>query len=265
MLGGDDAGVQSSDAHVAFIAEIQRTLKADDLRLISLAGRVLDEPGQPEEKAEELGRLRIEVMKADGEYQYATQKAEIAEMELKELTQATLPQELAEAEAQLGIAQADLVRAQAYARQAKRELEKLTTALDEEKASFGLELARSNKEVLVKYKKDQRTKEREAQLTKARSVERAKKAEWELLKGRLDEREKPATADPVRPEAIGGSSPRSPAPSPSRSEPMPGSSSSGRMAGPVPTPSGSSGRGSMSSRPSSMRPKPSGPRTTSLA
>ncbi len=194
----DTTSVNAVNAHAAFVAEIQRTLKTDDLRLIALAKPILEEPGVPERFEEQLDRLRIDVMKAEGEHQYATQKRAIAELALEEFAEAVLPRDLAAADTQLSIAHAEMLRARAQSKDAKRDVEKIVSELDQQKALFAFEQAESNRDVLVKYTKSQRTKELGAQLAKARSEERSKKAEWQRLKDRLEKLKQVGPLEPGR-------------------------------------------------------------------
>lgn len=195
--GGDDGPSGKPAANLAsFVADVQRTLKADDLRLIALANQVLDDPGAPDDIQDQLDRMRIDAMKAEGAHQFATSRREIAEMALKEYTEATLPHELTAADGAIGVAQAAQVAAREKAKQANDDTQKLVAQLEVMKAAFSLEQAESNKMVLVKHTRSKLTKDLGAQLEKALSEERARKAEWELLKKRIEKTEKSAKAEP---------------------------------------------------------------------
>ncbi len=195
--GGDDGPPgKRVDAPATFIADLQRTLKDDDLRLIALANQVLEDPGAPGAVEDQLDRLRIDAMKAEGEYQYATFRREIAEMALKEYTEATLPHALTAADGALGVAQAEQVAAREMAKRANDDTQKIVAQLGVLRAAFSLEQAESEKKVLVQYTKSKLTKDLGAQLEKAISEERARKAEWELLKRRIEKMQKAATAEP---------------------------------------------------------------------
>lgn len=196
--GGDDLNAaRAPGAHAAFIVEIQRSLKVDDVRLVALARQVLEERGKPGEIEEQFDRVRIDALKAEGEYQYAANKREIAELALKKFVEADFPQELAAADAQIHVAQADLVRAREKARQANGELEKVSAALEVDKATFAISEAETRRDALVRVTRCLGIKERDAQLAKAQVEERSRKAEWDLLKGRLEKLRQAASARPV--------------------------------------------------------------------
>lgn len=178
----------------AFVAEVRRTLKADDLRLVALANQVLHDPTALGGLNDQVDRARIEVMEAEGEYQYATLRREIAELALKEYVEAVLPQEIAARDADLSLAHASLVQARELAKQAKGEAQKATSQLEEYRATLSIEFAESKKKVLANFEKSKRTKELEAQLAKARSEELRRKAEQEIHKGRLEKLQKTASA-----------------------------------------------------------------------
>jgi hypothetical protein len=184
----------------AFVAEIRRTLKADDFRLIALANQVLDDPTAPGGLDDQIDRARIEATKAEGEYQYATLKREIGELVLKEYVEAVVPQEIVAKDADLSVAHASLVRAHELAKQAKDEVAKVTSQLEEQKAALSIEMAESKRRVLAKFERSRRTKELEAQLAKARSEELSRKAECEVHKRRLEKLQKTASVGPTRTE-----------------------------------------------------------------
>lgn len=185
--GGDETtSGQTADMADGFAAEIKRALKSYDVRLVTLARAVLDDPSGSGGFEEQFERLRIDAMKAESDYQYASQKREIAEIEFTQFTEATLPRELVAADMELEVARADLTRAQELTQQATGKLEKLTSQLELHKARIGLELAETHKKVLVEYTKSSRTRELASQLARARSEEHGKKAEWELLKRRME-------------------------------------------------------------------------------
>jgi hypothetical protein len=205
ILDGASAPAQGGDeptpgkqpvSHSAVAAEARQTLKADELRLISLANQILEEPGVPGKLEEQLERSRIDAMKAEGEYQYTMHRREIAEMALKEYTEAILPHELAAANSQLSIAQADQVRAREQAKQANGRVGKMISDLEETRTTFALQQAAFQREALMKYTRSHRTTELESQLAKARSEERARKAEWELAKGRIEKMQLAAAEEP---------------------------------------------------------------------
>lgn len=194
--GADEPPVGERQAsRSAFVAEMRRTLKADDLRLVALANQVL---GDPAAVGDQVDRARIEVMKAEGEAQYATMRREIAELALKEFVEATLPQEVAATDGELSVANAALVRARALAQEARTDLEKLTSTLEVQKASLDIQMAMSKKKVLAEYTKTQRTRDLEAQLPRARAEERSRKAEMELGRRRLERLQKAAKDGPDR-------------------------------------------------------------------
>lgn len=192
--GADDP---PAAARSAFVAEVRRTLKADDLRLVALANRVL---GDPAAIADQVDRARIDAMKAEGEAQYATMRREVAELALKEFTKATLPQQEAATEGELRVANASLVRARALVQQANGDVEKATSQLELYKANLEIQSAESKKKFLAEYTKTQRTKDLEAQLARARTEERSRKSEMELSRRRLERLEKTATSGPNRTE-----------------------------------------------------------------
>ncbi len=196
---GDDAPSSKGSApHTAFVSEIQRTLKEDDLRLIALAKAVLDDPNVPAQLEDQLDRLRVDGIKAEGESRYATLRREVADLALKEYVEAILPHDLIAAEAALAAAKADQAKARARSENAFGNVEKITAELEMKKAEFSLEGAESSKKVLVEYTKSKRIKDLESELAKARSDERTKKAEWERVKGRIEKTQKAATAGPDR-------------------------------------------------------------------
>jgi hypothetical protein len=195
---GDDAPPsKGAAAHAALVAEIQRELKADDVRLCSLANEVLEDPSKPGRIEDQLDRLRIDAIKAEGEYEYAKNRREIAEMALKEYVEAILPHDLVAAERELSIAQTYVVEARNKAAQANEGVEKISAKLEEMKAGFSLEQAESKKKVLVEYTKSHRTKDLETQIKKARSDELGKQAEWELLKSRIKKTQGAPKAEPA--------------------------------------------------------------------
>jgi hypothetical protein len=189
---GDDApSSKGVVTRAAFVVEIQRSLKADDERLVSLAQQVLGQPSDPAKLEDQVERLRIEAMKAEGDHEYARLRREIAELALREYTEGILPHELATAEAELSMAQAQMVQIRNRVAQPRDEVEKIQMQLNDQKAGFTLDLAESKKSMLVKFTKSHRTQQLDAEIARARSDERARKAQWELAKGRLEKAQKP--------------------------------------------------------------------------
>jgi hypothetical protein len=199
--GNDDPPAKGAPSHAAFVADIRRTIKADDLRLIALANGVLEDPGAARRLEDELDRLQIDAIKADGEYQNATLRRKIAEMALKEYVEGSLPHELIAADAAIAGAQADLSRARDQLERASTEVEKVIAQLQEKKCTFSLEQAESQKKVLIEYTKSKKTEELKSEAKMANSVELRKQAELLIGKGRLEQRQKAATAATVRTDA----------------------------------------------------------------
>jgi hypothetical protein len=77
---GKSSTAPAQAAHRAFVREIRRTLKADDDRLITLAKQVADEPDSPASLPDQLGRARIDVARARGDYLNAKLTREVAEI-----------------------------------------------------------------------------------------------------------------------------------------------------------------------------------------
>jgi hypothetical protein len=185
---------KGASSHAAFVAELQRALKADDLRLIALTNAVLEDPNASDRREDQLDRLRIDAVKAEGESKYTTLRREVAELALKEYVEAILPHDLLTAEAALAAARTDQAKARAQSENAFGDVGKITAQLEMKRAGFALEVAESSKKVLVEYTKPKRTQELQSELAKARSDELSKIAEWERLKGRLERTQKAATA-----------------------------------------------------------------------
>ncbi len=185
---------KGASSHAAFLADVQQTLKADDLRLIALTNAVLEDPSASDRREDLLDRLRIDATRLEGESRYATLRREVAELALKEYGEGILPHDLIAAEAALAAAKVDKAKASAQTENAFGDVQKIMAQLETKKAQFSLEIAESNKKVLVEYTKEKRTQDLKAELAKARSDEKSKKAEWELLKGRIERTQKAATA-----------------------------------------------------------------------
>ena len=165
--GGDEGPpVKRAENAAAFIAHLQRTLKADDLRLIALANEVLEDPGSPDDVQDQLDRLRIDAMKAEGAFTYATQRREIAEMALKEYTEATLPHELTAADGAIGVAQAEQVAARAKVKQAIDDTQVIVAQLEVKRAAFALQEAENLKRILVEFRKSKLSKNLGSELEK---------------------------------------------------------------------------------------------------
>jgi hypothetical protein len=185
---------KGASSHAAFVAGLQRALKADDLRLIALTNAVLEDPGASDRREDQLDRFRIDATRLEGESRYATLRREVAELALNEYVEAILPHDLLTAEAALAAARTDQAKARAQSENAFGEVGKITAQLEMKRAQFAIEGAESSKRVLVEYTKPKRTSDLQSELAKARSDEKSKKAEWELLKGRIERTQKAATA-----------------------------------------------------------------------
>jgi hypothetical protein len=200
---GDDAPPSKGAAsHAALVAEIQRMLKADDVRLIALANQVLEDPSTHDRPEDQLDPVRIDAIKAEGDYQSAKLRREIAELAFKEYVEAILPNGLTEAECEISTAQADLAKAHIRVRDANVGEEKTTAQDVEKKAASALEKAENKKQLHIERGKGQEAKDLESRLTKARSDERSQSARWELVKGRIENQQKTATVDPGRTDVV---------------------------------------------------------------
>ena len=65
QTGQDAPSGKGMASRAAFVADIQQTLKADDIRLIALASVVLEDPAVPGRLEDQLERLRIDAMNAE--------------------------------------------------------------------------------------------------------------------------------------------------------------------------------------------------------
>ena len=129
---------------------------------------------------------------AEAGYHNARLAREIAEITVLEYQEGLYSQEIATADGEIALAEADLQRSQDRLDRVRRMLEKgfipvypkYVEELSVKKAQFALEQALSKKEVLVDYTRPKRIKELKGDVEKARSNELAKKAAWELEKSK---------------------------------------------------------------------------------
>ena len=191
--------------------------------------RSSDDPSAPDQLEDQLDRLRIDAIKAEGEARYATLRREVAELALKEYVEAILPHELLAAEAALADGQDRSGEGSCTVRECHGDVEKITAQLEMKRAEFALEAAESSKKVLVEYTKPKRTqgppvRAREGPLRRADQESRMGTLERHASRGRR----RPRRPGRIAPTSRRASSPCSTAPSPSRSESRRGSSSSRR-------------------------------------
>lgn len=190
---GDDNPPAASRS---FAIEMQRALKDLDLRLIALAAAVLEPPGIAPRVQDQLDRLKIDLIRAKGELEYARLKHEAAQISLKEFAEGIVPQEAAGAEADLMMGQSALVRAREMLKEAKTPFETVSAQLEEKKAGFSIEQAHSRKKVFNEYIRLKRPRELEAEVARADSEVRSKQAECDSLKRRITSLEKAAPNEP---------------------------------------------------------------------
>ncbi len=187
--GQDSTSDKSHDAAVA-IAQIRRAVSDADRRLVALTAAVVDDPASPRALDDAVDRLKIELIQAEGRFDHATRRHKIAELALKEYVEATFPHDAAQIESALHVAQTENVRANALAKEARTEIEKVTAELELKKSEISLETAEQRKLILNKYTKGKVTRDLEADLKNAHSEELRAKAELEVTRKKLARAEK---------------------------------------------------------------------------
>jgi hypothetical protein len=172
-LPSTPAASRDEATHQDFVKEIQRPLKADDDRLIALAGQVLDAADSTARLRDQAIRLPFDVKRAESEYLNAKLAREVAEIAFKEYTEATSVVEKATRDGELKLAKADLERARRDTAEAKERLARITALsdrsargldldytysdrlkaaeLDERRATLAVEQAESNRNVMLGY------------------------------------------------------------------------------------------------------------------
>ena len=207
--GADDRERSTSD----FARQTQRAMKDLDHRLSGLVRRVLDEPNSPRKLREQLMDLRFAAKRAEAAYLNAKFAREIAEIAVFEYKQGTFPKDLQVAEGKIAQAKCEMELSQAKAKRVQEAWDMISKMNNFKSASdlaavlqvgeihslarrealvskFVLEQAESEKEVLVKYTRDKRTKELEADAKKAHAEELSKQAAWELQKAKVEAMER---------------------------------------------------------------------------
>ena len=208
--GGADAKERSTSD---FVRQTQRALKELDHRLSDLVRRVLDEPDSPRKLREQLMDLRIEVRIAEAAYLNAKFVREVAVIAVQEYTAGTFLTELQVAEGEIAQAKTEEELSQAKAKRVQEAWDMISKMNNSKSASdlaavlqvgeihslarrealvskYVLEQAESKKEVLVKYTREKRTKELEADAKKAHAEELSKQAAWELQKAKVEAMER---------------------------------------------------------------------------
>jgi hypothetical protein len=203
-----------------FLAEAGHRLKACHERIVRLGNPLLDSIryNSPHDIDPDSQETRVEAAKAG--LQGATLVREVAEMELKEYVDATVPQEQAKLEAQIAQARDDLNRAMRKRVVAIERLEKIkrlstgsapdleleyrfenggvVAGLEQNRARFGVELAASQLRLLKEFSKHQRSMELESKVKRALSEELAKRAELQMEQGKLNVLKREAQNKDVR-------------------------------------------------------------------
>ncbi len=192
--GQEPASEGTATRRAAGLAEIRRALKDADLRLVALAAAVVDDPADPRKLDDPVGRLRIELIQAEGGSDDTTRRRELAEMELKGFVEAEFPQAVTQLESELKVAQAEAVRAAELVKNANNGVEKVSAELAQRKSAFSVEQVEQKKLALHKYTRDYRTKTLESGLKKAQADERKAREQLDLAKKHVAWAEKAAAA-----------------------------------------------------------------------
>lgn len=195
--GGQDPAAGKAQSHeeaAATIARIRRAVTDADRRLVALSAAVVDDPAAPRALEDEVERLRIELIQAEGRLDHATRRRQIAELAKKEFVEATFPHDSTRIEGELRVAQADIVRATEHVKEAKTDLEKAEAEHKVRLSETGLEIAQQKKLVLNKYTKNKVDKELAAEIKRAHSEELRAQAELDLTREKLARAEKAAAA-----------------------------------------------------------------------
>jgi hypothetical protein len=134
---------------------------------------------------------RKATLQAEAAYNTGRLAREIAQIAIQEYVECVFPQELAEVERGIKLAESNLARSKDRLDWARNNSykgfppyahERLPAELELKRARFLLEQAQSNKKLLVEYTKAKRIKELTGELDKALSTESVRKAAWELEK-----------------------------------------------------------------------------------
>ncbi len=191
----------------AFVAGIGERMTPCHERIARLSRIVLEAIRGAEPGGSDLDSQTSKVQAAEARLSSAKMAREFAELQLKEYLEAAVPQEQARLERELGEAKDDLNRAmkqrvKAIERCAKiKELSKgsasdleledrfedgrVASELEQERAQFAIDLAKSKLFVLKTFKKHQRTMELKAEIERASSNELAAKAGLSLAEAQL--------------------------------------------------------------------------------
>jgi HlyD family secretion protein len=143
------------------------------------------EPPTPATAAS-LRAQQLAARKAKLVYEIASLNRQIAEFRVEEYEELTYPRDVAEAQEEIKLAEANLSRAEDELKKATRknrfgdEGPNVSLQLASKKARFVLEQAQTKKKVLTDYTRDKTIKELKSEVTKAASDELAKQAIWTL-------------------------------------------------------------------------------------
>jgi hypothetical protein len=205
-----------------FSAAITRSLKMQHDRMINLASALVDDPQETGDVPSMLAYQQLKLKSAEADSQNARLEREVAQSALKEFQDSTYPQELAEAEGALKLAQRDFERTRGIVEVAKDRLAKIkkvsrgspadiaiefefadrvvVAELTRKKAEFSLEQAEAKRKVLVGFDKAKREKELRAGVARAIAVELQKRATLELETAKLKRSEQTnRNGEPSRP------------------------------------------------------------------
>jgi hypothetical protein len=217
---GEAASSPAGESRQAFVRQARRILKEYDARLIGLAALALPGAGSLRGARDSLVNLQIATRTAESSYLNAKLEREVAEIALREYTEATVGEEKAAREKEFKLADDDLERARRDIVEAKKRLawiqarpdsnttlgthlvytytDQLKAAeLAEPNATLAVERAERQKRDLLEFKQHKRLLELQAEIKGAHSRELARQAEWELAKGRIAQ----AQQSPEQPES----------------------------------------------------------------
>ena len=199
----------------AHVTSIERRLRGSRARLVALANPLIDALRRNEALGAEPLNQEIAVQNARAKHATAELAREIAEIAVVEYEQGIFKKDQAVAVGELKLAESDLERAKEGITNAKERLARIKNVsrgtstdlaneylfedrvvvaeLQERKAVYAIELARSKLKVLEEFTKDKTVKELRARVFLARSDELAKKATWELEQGKLKQLKRTAS------------------------------------------------------------------------
>jgi hypothetical protein len=187
-----------------FVTEIRRTLATQYDRMSKLADQAFRYEETSSKAQDQLPSQKSLVESAQAKYEIARLAREVAEIKVREFTDGQFVQDLAEAEAEIKLAEEDITFSREATKQAedrRARIKKASTGsvgdlsyefgseakvrsaqLSERRAEVALEQAKNKKEVLLRYTKGKRTQELQRDVESARSEELMRKRAVNLEK-----------------------------------------------------------------------------------